>query len=122
MTQITMTTEQVQAAIAGHDLKTFAGWTAAAIALLQDKPERTALKDSDGVGFMVLIDGHLIAVPANDDGSLTFAMFDGFPDGSCDPDASAWDDQRGCWDCSTPQTDWLTLTAPVFCTLTYAAE
>lgn len=116
---ITMTPEQVQAAIAGYDLKTFNGWTDAAIALLQDKPERTALQDASGAGYMVLIDGSLTAVPANKDGSLTFAMEGDSPEGSCDPDANAWS-EHGCWDCSTPEQDMRTLTDPVFVTLSWS--
>lgn len=114
---ITMTTEQVQAAIAGHDLTTFRGWTAAAAALLADKPAGTALHD-DPAGFVALINGSLCAFPANRDGSLTFTTENGFPEEGCDPDESAWSD-RGCWDGSTPEHDARVLTEPVFVTLTF---
>lgn len=119
MQSITMPPELVHAAIAGHDLGTFNGWTSAAIALLQDKPARTALKDASNVGYMVLIEGDLIAVPANEDGSLTYVMDGDFPVGSCDVDPNAWNSERQCWDCSNPDQDTLTLTAPVFVTLVF---
>lgn len=117
MNSITMTREQVQAAIAGHDLKTFKGWTAAAVALLADKPAGTAIKDSE-VGFMTLIDGSLCALPVNRDGSTRFETENGVPLEGCDPDESAWS-ERGCWDCSEPEHDLRTLTEPVFVTLTF---
>ena len=119
-TAITMTPEAVNSAIKGFDLKTFYGWTKAAEALLNDKPERTALKHADDTGYMVMIEGSLIAVPVNSDGSLTFEMEDEFPEGSCDPDANAWDSVRGCWDCDEPHVSLATIESPVFVTLTYA--
>lgn len=120
MTAITMSPEAVHAAIQGFALNTFYGWTKAAEALLKDKPERTALKHADDSGFMVLVDGALIAVPVNRDGSLTYAMEGDCPEGSCDPDANAWDSARGYWDCDEPHVSLATITTPVFVTLTYA--
>lgn len=43
-TRYTLTVEQVSRAIAGHDLGTFNGWTAAAKALLEDAPLMTGIK------------------------------------------------------------------------------
>lgn len=120
MTTITMSPEAVKVTIQGFDLKTFHGWTRAAEALLKDKPERTALKHSDDTGYMVMIEGSLIAVPVNPDGSLTFEMEgDNFPSGSCDPDINAWDSARGCWDCDEPHVSLATIESPVFVTLNF---
>lgn len=118
MNSITMTPEQVQAAIAGYDLKTFKGWTAAALALLQDKPERTAIKDQGG--YMVLIDGDLCCLAGFSDDRTTYEMDEGCLVDGGEPDASAWDDERGCWDgVESPEQNARTLIAPVFVTLTF---
>lgn len=116
---ITMAPEQVQAAIAGHDLKTCKGWLAAARALLADKPAGTAIKDGDH-GYTTLIDGDLCCLAGFRDGRTTYETKDGIPVDGCDPDVSAWDDERGCWDgLESAEQNMCTLTNPVFCTLTF---
>lgn len=115
---ITMTPEQVQAAIAGLDLKTYKGWIAGAIALLKDKPVGTAIEDQGG--YLALIDGGLCCLAGFSDGRTTYEMEDGHPVDGGEPDVSAWDDERCCWDgLESAEQNALTLTAPVFVTLTF---
>ena len=106
-----LTPAQVQAAIAGHDLSTFKGWTAAARALLANAPDWTAIKDSD-VGYTVAVDGEVYAIASELGGdSATYSE-----ELLVDIDESAWDRELGSWEGSI-QASSDTLKNPVFVTL-----
>ncbi|WP_052223891.1 hypothetical protein [Comamonas testosteroni] len=118
---ITMTSEQVQAAIAGHDLKTFKGWMAAARALLADKPFGTALKDQGQ--FLAIVGSELCSLAGFGDGRTTYELEAGRPVDGCEADDSAWDDERGCWDgVESADENTLTITAPEFVTLAFVEK
>lgn len=110
MTAITMTPEQVEIAIAGHNLRTYSGWMAACEALLEEKPDWTAIKDGD-IGFMVALRGSVYAVAALGPEHVYSE------DDLIEPDNSSWSDLNECWDGSTPGECAATLTSPVFVTL-----
>lgn len=118
---ITMTPEQVQAAIAGHDLKTFKGWMAAARALLADKPFGTAIQDQGQ--YLAIVQGDLCSLAGFGDGRTTYELENGRPVDGGEADDTAWDDERCCWDgLESAEQNILTLTDPVFVTLAFVEK
>lgn len=106
-TPITMTAEQVEAAIGGFDLGSFAGWLSAAASLLEGKPDWTAIKTGD-IGHLVQCEGVLFTLEQGDDPLPSNLLY---------PDYEAWDDVGGCWEGSTPADCAMWLQRPVFVTL-----
>ena len=114
MAAYALTYEQVDAAIAGFDLHTYEGWTRAANALLAGAPDWTAIKDGE-YGYVVTVDGRVCSLACEVGGDD--AIYD--EDLLLDFDASAWNDEIGCWEgCEQASADMLT--NPVFVTLRHA--
>lgn len=105
----TMTHEQVQAAIAGHDLTTYKGWIAAAEALLAAAPEWTAIREEGG--FVVKHEGGIYACAEHRDADAIYSVEDDL----YDFDASAW--CVNAWDGMTEAKCTASLTNPVFVSL-----
>ena len=114
MTTYALTPEQVKAAISGHDLGTYKGWTQAAQAMLAGAPDWTAIKDGE-YGYVVTVDGHVCSLACEDGGDD--AIYD--EDLLVDFDASAWNEEIGSWE-GGEQASADMLMNPVFVTLRHA--
>ena len=108
----TLTAEQVSNAIAGHDLRTFKGWTAAASSLLADAPLMTGIleKHSPYVILKAEFDGKPEVVFFYNETNGIYS-----PDLASDFDSSAWCNDS--WDGVDAETNIATLTCPDFVTL-----
>lgn len=104
----TLTALQVEAALAGHNLRTYKGWIAAAKALLADAPEWTGIRQMGG--FAVKVDGHLYGCAECTTAGHLYTEDDLF-----DFDKSAW--SRDSWDCACADVTSAELTRPVFVAL-----
>lgn len=107
-----LTREEVSMAIAGHNLRTFKGWTAAASALLADAPLLTGIQDKSSP-YVILkaeFDGKPEVVFFYNETNGVYS-----PDLASDFDSSAWCDNS--WDGVNAETNIATLTSPDFVTL-----
>ncbi|MFZ7336102.1 hypothetical protein ACLS0R_07500 [Comamonas jiangduensis] len=114
-TTYSLTHEQVQAAIAGHDLRTYDGWLAAASALLADAPALTGITEGNKgqVVLKVDFDGNVDVYPYWDE--KRDGIF--YEEYLSDFDRSAWDDQTQSWDSVPVEENIAVLINPVFVTL-----
>ena len=113
----TLTPEQIQAALDGHDLHTYKGWIAAALALLATAPDWTAIEELNGACYVVKValedKVYIFAAPGHVDPEHVFKE-----DDLSNFDSSAWADDRGCWDgVDCAESNVKTLTEPVFVAL-----
>lgn len=105
----------VAQAIAGHNLKTFQGWTAAVNALLDKLPAEAAMLDGHCLVYRTA--GYLWEVFANENGTLDLELDEnGWPVdcGACE--IEAFSGESGCWDshCDNPEAGRAFVTNPVF--------
>lgn len=107
----TLTFEEVQSAIADHDLSTYKGWMAAVRALLKNAPDWVAIKHGDE-GYTVALGGDVFALEAKTGGD------DSTYDQSSliDFDSSAWNSELGYWE-GSEQALTGDLSSPVFVAL-----
>ena len=111
-TSYALSAEQVSNAIAGHDLRTFKGWTGAAKALLADAPLMTGIQDKNSP---------YVVLKAEFDGQPEVFFFYNETGGvysqdlSSDFDNSAWSGDS--WDGLEAEDNIATLTNPAFVTL-----
>lgn len=107
-----LTAEQVAIAIAGHDLRTFKGWTAAASSLLADAPLMTGIQErhSPYVILKVEFNGKPEVVFFYNETNGVYS-----PDLASDFDGSAWSNDS--WDGVEAERNIATLTSPDFVTL-----
>lgn len=114
MTTFSLTAKQVQAAIAGHDLRTYEGWIAAARAILADAPALTGITEGQTRQVVLKVDF--------DGNTDVCAYWDEKHDGVYDEeylsdfDSSAWDDDAQSWDGVPVEQNIAVLTNPVFVT------
>lgn len=115
-TSFILTAEQIQVAIADHDLRTYKGWIAAARALLADAPALTGIAEGSNSRQLVL--------KVDFDGTADVYGYwdekqDGIYDGEylSDFDSNAWNCSTQSWDCVTVEENIAVLTNPVFVTL-----
>ncbi|WP_341679558.1 hypothetical protein [Comamonas thiooxydans] len=108
----TLTADQVSNAIAGHDLCTFKGWTAAASSLLADAPLMTGIQErhSPYVILKVEFNGKPEVVFFYNETNGVYS-----PDLASDFDSSAWSNDS--WDGVEAERNIATLTSPDFVTL-----
>lgn len=116
----TLKNEQIQVVVAGHDLRDYRGWIAAALALLADAPDWSAIQEQNCANLIVKLtfDGnpYVCSAPGYAEADHVYTQND-----LSDFDHSAWDDQRGCWDgTEIPADDAKTLTSPVFVSLNHS--
>lgn len=110
-----LTPDEVQAAIAGHNLRTYSGWIDACRALLAGAPAMTAISEK-GSKCMALK-----APWGSDSTNEVFAYYDANGSGVYDEeqlsdfDSSAWNGES--WDGVSVESNIATLTNPVFVTL-----
>lgn len=102
---------QVKAALAGHDLTTYAGWMAAAAALLADAPDWTAIKDGE-MAYIVKITSngkpYLCAASQYNEPDYVYSL-----DGELfDFDATGW--EKNCWSGTNARDCVRCLLNPVF--------
>lgn len=107
-----LTPDEVSMAIAGHNLRTFDGWTAAASALLAGAPSLTGIqeKSSPYVILKAEFDGKPEVVFYYNETNGVFS-----PDLASDFDSNAWCIES--WDGVDVETNIATLTSPDFVTL-----
>ena len=74
----------------GLDLTIFEGWRDATHALLSDQPLGTALVDASFGGFVVEVDGCLLALPAWNDGNRRYITEWGIPMDAVEVSRAAW--------------------------------
>ncbi|WP_304350839.1 hypothetical protein [Comamonas testosteroni] len=112
MTTYALTPEQVKAAIAGHDLRTYKGWVAAATALLADAPYLTGIREGDSKQTVLKIEwkGKAEVVSYYDEYQGIYSE-----DQMGDFDSSAW--SIDSWDGVEVADNIATLTNPVFMAL-----
>ena len=107
-----LTAEQVAIAIAGYDLRTFKGWTAAASSLLADAPLMTGIQEKHSP---------YVILKAEFNGKPEVVFFYNETNGIYSPDlASDFDSSAWCnhsWDGVDAETYIATLTCPDFVTL-----
>lgn len=107
-----LTAEQVAIAIAGHDLRTFKGWIAAASSLLADAPLMTGIQE---------IHRPYVILKAEFNGKPEVVFFYNETNGIYSPDlASDFDISAWCndsWDGVEAEANIATLTCPDFVTL-----
>lgn len=114
MTAYALTPEQVQAAIAGHDLRTYNGWIAAARAILADAPALTGITEGT--------EGQVVLKVDFDGKTDVYAYWDEKRDGRYDEeylsdfDRSAWDSDTQSWDGVPVEQNIAVLTNPTFVT------
>lgn len=108
MTSFTMTPAQAKERIAPFDVSTYQGWLDAAKALLADKPEWVALVHHSNLGYMLMVNDYLSCLPYEAQDHVHR-----YEDLS-EPDNSAWDDHRKCWDGETAEACLHMLLNPVF--------
>lgn len=107
-----LTAEQVAIAIAGHDLRTYKGWMAAAEALLADAPYMTAIREGETKQMVLKIEweGKPAIVSYYDHHNGVYSEQE-----MADYDSSAWNETS--WDGVSEEENAATLTIPVFVTL-----
>lgn len=93
-------------------LNTYDGWTDAALALMEGRPNWTAI-DANG-GFLTIVDGELYFVSAEDDG---YVYTD---DDLCPADPFGWDGDA--WEGMTSEECRAIIEQPKFVTLSYGNE
>lgn len=109
-TSYKLTAEEVANAIAGHDLRTYRGWKAAATALLADAPEWTGIKQVGG--FVLKVDGNVCGCAEYNDANAVYSQDDLF-----DFDNSAWGTDS--WDGTDAEENCRDLQRPVFVALNH---
>lgn len=98
-----LTLQELNPLLQGFDLRTFSGWTSAAIALLKGASPGTALWDQAYEGYLLVEGGFLVAVAASDVKNGQIRTLDGQYDDATQVDSSAWDSGRETWDgCKDP--------------------
>ena len=113
-----VTLQELNPILQGFDLRTFFGWTSAALALLKGSAPGTALWDEAYDGYLLAEDGILVAIAASDVKNGQIRALDGQYDDAHQVDASAWDSGRETWDgCSDPSLGRDALLNPKLVTL-----
>lgn len=112
------TLQELNPILQGFDLRTFSGWTSAALALLKGSAPGTALWDPTFHGYLLAEDGILVAIDAEDVKNGQIRSVDGQYDDVHQVDASAWDSGRETWDgCIDPSVGRDVLLNPQLVTL-----
>lgn len=111
--------QQMQPCIADFDLLTFDGWVGAAKALLAEKPSGTALEDSAFHGYLVLVNGTLIAIPERAVDSNKVETEWGIPIDAYEPDPSIWSNEHQAWEAHDPSLNRDVLLMPKFVSLEF---
>ncbi len=114
-----LTPEQVQAAIADHDLTTYKGWTAAARTLLANAPEWTAISDIPCSGYVVKINTNgaefdCFAVANEGNPNYLYSLDDAF-----EFDPGTWDNETKAWEGANQSDCIAMLQNPVFASLSH---
>lgn len=108
----TLTPTQIASAIAGHDLRTYKGWIAAATALLAEAPFMTGIREGKTKQIVLKVEwngkAEIVSYYDDLDGVYSEELMGDF-------DSSAW--SVDSWDGVDVQANISTLTEPVFIAL-----
>lgn len=114
MTTYSLTPEQIEAAIQGHDLRTYRGWIAAANGLLTEAPGWTAIVEAGGDCCVVksMSEGkpYISHCPCYEDPNHVYTE-----DDMSDFDSSAWGVEA--WDGMDAEANIAAVQTPVFVAL-----